>query len=438
MRFMNRIFVMLPLIALFASCSEDSPQSPQLLETAGITAQAPYLTKDHKGNAVLCWTEQGADSLNRLQYAVYDKVHEQFGPALTVPVSAGCSASAESVAKVAFKDDGTILAVFAKRFEQEMNPFAGAIYYSQSMDAGKSWTSAQFLHSDTAHAYGRGFFDLARLKDGEVGAVWLDGRFGKSIKGSALFFSRSTKGKGFGADACLDKGTCECCRTDLLTDASGNLHLAYRSILFPEPLSGKQVRDMVYKRSNDNGQSFSDAKLISDDNWEIAGCPHSGPSLAVAGNTTKAVWFTAAGGNSGLYSSSVSAGIGKFAKRELVSKAGRHPQMLALPDGKTAMVYEELEDTPVGHAHDSHRASPAKATPERGAHAKMMSHGPAAAAKIVFRLLQNGKPPKIIEISDGHHLDSHAVLTMLDEGVLVTWVRETENGSKIYYSKVKI
>ena len=105
------------------------------------------------------------------------------------------------------------------------------------------------------------------------------------------------------------------------------------------------------------------------------------------------------------------------------------------------MVYEELQEKPVEHVHDSHGASPGKSPergPEKGAHAKMMSHGPAAAAKIVFRLLENGKPPKIIEISDGHHPDNHPVLTTLDDGVLVTWVRETENGSKIYYTNVKI
>src|SRR5690606_899533 len=115
-----------------------------------------------------------------------------------------------------------------------------------SENGGESWSDAKFLHSDTSHAYGRSFFDVAKLKDGELAAVWLDGRYGKSIKGSALFFNRTLKGEGFVTDSCLDKGTCECCRTALLTDKEGNLHLAYRSII-PNALSGKHVRDMVYK-----------------------------------------------------------------------------------------------------------------------------------------------------------------------------------------------
>jgi hypothetical protein len=110
-----------------------------------------------------------------------------------------------------------------------------------------------------------------------VAAIWLDGRFGKVIKGSALFYAATGKDQRFGQDKCLFKGTCECCRTDILQDENGNIHIAYRSILFPSSLFGKQVRDMVYSFSKDNGATFSAAKVISKDNWALEGCPHTGP-----------------------------------------------------------------------------------------------------------------------------------------------------------------
>lgn len=433
---MNRILViLLTAMVLMSSCKKEEAKEAFLLNTAGIAALGPYLTKNQKGDAVLCWTEQGTDSLNRLKYAVYDEHLAEFGSAITVEESAGCSASAESMGKIAFKDDGTVIAVFAKRFLKEKNPYAGAIYFSVSDNSGKTWSRASFLHSDTSHTYGRSFFDIARLKDGELAAVWLDGRFGRTIKGSALFFSRTEKGKGFGVDVCLEKGTCECCRTNMLTDTRGNIHLAYRSITFPEPLSGKQVRDMVYKQSSDNGRTFSNTQPISNDNWEIEGCPHSGPSLAVSGSSVYATWFTAAGSKAGIYSSTAHKVGDGFDSRKLVTAAGRHPQMISLSGARTAMVCEEIPEPAANHAHGNHADSKSAKT---GHKKGTMDHDSAVSGKIVLRLMDDGNPIKTMDVSDGHSSDSHAVLAPVADGVIVAWLRANEAGSKIYYKNVKI
>lgn len=426
---MNKaIIIALTVLVAFASCTKkNSSPADQPLVTDGIAAVGPYLTQDHQGIPVLCWTEQsGKDSLNTLKYARYDLEKEAFGPAIAVPASTGCSTAAESMGKIAFKADGSVIALFAKRFATEKNPYAGAIYYSLSADAGKSWSEAKFLHSDTSHAYGRSFFDIARLKNGELAAIWLDGRFGKTIKGSALFYSQTEKGKGFERDTCLDKGTCECCRTDILTDDQGNIHLAYRSISFPDPLAGKQVRDMVYKLSTDNGQTFSAAKPISKDNWEIEGCPHSGPTMAVVKNRLHALWFTA-GGSPGLYSTQANIGS-DFAARNLVTAVGRHPQMIALADGQTAMVCEEAAIAEPAHAmemdHSKHGGM-------------MMQHGPAAVAKIVLRIVAADQKIKTIDVSNGKDPDHHAVLTVAGNKILMAWVRDGHHGAQIHYASLK-
>ncbi|WEK17532.1 MAG: hypothetical protein P0Y49_12070 [Candidatus Pedobacter colombiensis] len=424
---MNKIYFSLVIVTMLLAACKSKPvtNEPKMLNTAGIAAVGPYFTTDHKGNPVLCWSEQdGKDSLYRLKYAVYDQQKDAFGEALTVSTSAGCGVSAESMAKVAFKEDGTVIAIFAKRFPDEKNPYAGAIYYSMTENGGKNWSDAKFLHSDTSHAYGRSFFDVAKLKDGELAAIWLDGRYGKSVKGSALFFNRTEKGKGFATDTCLDKGTCECCRTDLLTDKDGNLHLAYRSIMLPNVLAGKQVRDMVYKLSTDNGQTFTPAKVISNDNWEIDGCPHSGPTLAVANHTLQAVWFTA-GGSPGLYGTSAT--DSGFRRRNLITASGRHPQMVALADGKAAMVCEEVEEM-------EHEPMKMEHSHSKGG---MMSHAPAGMSKIILRILKDGNPEKSIALTNGKQADHHAVLTTVNNGMLIAWVREGEKGSTIYYTGLK-
>jgi len=183
------VFIFFPVVlTLLGGCARNELKPVvQLLNSGGINSVGPYLTQDNKGNAVLCWTEQdGKDSLYRLKYAVYDEREDKFTAPVTIPGSAGCSISAESMGKVAFKADGTVMAVYSKRFLSEKNPYAGAIYYSFSADGGKNWSDQQFLHADTSHAYGRSFFDITALKNGELAAVWLDGRFGKKIILTAL------------------------------------------------------------------------------------------------------------------------------------------------------------------------------------------------------------------------------------------------------------
>lgn len=420
-------FIVLGLLGLLNACTT-SPDATQVkgLSTPGIEATAPYFTTDHNGNAVLCWTEKdGGDSLYRLKYAVFDAEKNSFNTAVTVPASAGCSNSAESMGKIAFKTDGTVFAVFSKRFPNEKNPYAGAIYYSLSDDAGKSWSPSRFLHSDTSHSYGRSFFDVATLKDGELAAIWLDGRYGKSIKGSALFFARTEKGKGFGADNCLDKGTCECCRTAIFTDDAGKIHLAYRSIMFPSALAAKQVRDMVYKVSADNGKTFTPARTISNDNWEIEGCPHSGPSLAADRKGLQVVWFTA-GGGAGLYYSSAKNPESGFGRRTLLTTSGRHPQLVALSQDKAAMVCEEPisaePDHKMNHSHGSMN----------------MSHPPAGAAKITLSILKNGSLEKTVAVTEGKEADHHAVLIPVKEKILIAWVREQKPAAKLCYTLMNL
>ncbi|ATP56134.1 hypothetical protein CPT03_06480 [Pedobacter ginsengisoli] len=423
---MNRVIIILFAGIIFLGACKEKQNKITIgtLRTEGL-AVGSYLTYDSKGNPVLCWSEQDAkDSLYRLKYASYNERNNTFSIPVTVPASSGISISAESMGKIAFKSDGTVIAVFSKRFPNERNPYAGAIYYSSSTDNGKTWSDSQFLHSDTTHNYGRSFFDITKLKDGELAAIWLDGRYGKSIKGSALFFNKTTKGNGFGMDTCLEKGTCECCRTKILSDKQGNIHLAYRNITLPTGLADKQVRDMGYKLSIDNGKTFSAVKTISKDNWQIDGCPHSGPSLATTRQSVNAVWFTA-GGGSGIYYSS-SGKNASFGERRLITAHGRHPQLVSLKNDKLFMVCEELKDKP--------EEKPMKMKHSHGG--MTMGHEQAANSKIVLRILASGKEDKVITITDGQQPDHHAVILALDRGVLMAWIREQNGQSEICYTKV--
>lgn len=426
-----QIKLMLMACLLFCiSCKQSTNQfvSIQSITQTGTEAASPYLTHDNLGNAVLCWTEKSpTDSLYRLRYAVYIPATNQFGDAITVISSAGTKSSPESMNKIAFKSDGTVVVVFARKFENQKNPFAGALLYTTSADQGKTWSADRYLHSDTSHTYGRGYFDLTRMKNGEVAGIWLDGRYGKADTGSALFFASTTKGKGFENEKCIDRHTCECCRTDLLTGNDGNLHIAYRSIMYPTQLLGKQVRDMAYTSSKDNGRTFEKIKPISNDNWAIDGCPHTGPSLANAGQNVYALWFTA-GNSPGVYFNKCVGEKNSFSLRELQSENARHPQLTSLEDGRLVMVWEEEEEA-LTHSSGS--------IEKTNHHSMAAAHTEISSTRISLKILKDGKEQMKMDITNGNQANHHAVLTEVNKGILIAWINEDKNKSGIRYSFIK-
>ena len=419
-------FLLLFATIFISSCKQTSQElTIKSLKIEGTEAVDPYLTRDNQQNPVLCWTEKsGADSLYRLKYAVFNPETESFDSTVTIHQSSGTNPSPESMNKVAFKNDGTVIAVFRKKFKNEKNPYAGAIYYSLSADNGKTWTPSQYLHSDTSHTYGRSFFDLTSLPNGEVAAIWLDGRFWKAETGSALFFSKTEKGKGFTTDKCITKSTCECCRTALITDEKGNIHIAYRSIA-SEKISETQIRDMSYIFSSDNGETFSKPANISDDKWEIKGCPHTGPSLAVSNLGVNALWYSG-GASSGIYFASARTPQEGFSLRTLQTVSGRHPQMEALSQSQLALVWEEI--TP----------DTTKKQIQKRAH-NGMQHGSASSPSDIFiKILNKNKEEKTLKISGKGKSFHHPVITTVKDRLVVAWAEDDKNKKSLNYSLLEL
>ena len=397
------------------------------LTAEGVDASGPYLTYDHERNPVLCWTEALPEGKGHvLRYAVFNAATEAFGETVTVIPSSVTRAHPESMNKVAFKADGTVVAIFSLKHATKENPFAGSILYTLSTDEGKNWADAEFIHSDTLPDYGRGYFDLAPLPNGEVGAVWIDGRNSGGL-GSAIFFASTTKGEGFGADQQIGESTCECCRTDIYVDRNGRIHVAYRDITFPVVQMGKQVRDMSYTYSDDLGKSFTKPIGLSADNWSIEGCPHTGPSLASNEQGLQVVWFTEGGGTGVYYTSSADHGS-SFAPRQKISGDARFPQMATLPSEEIVMVWNESKST--GKQGQEAEASP----PHHGAKA-----GTSFSSQIQLQLRNKNNVSSTFQLTaaDGHA--SHPVVIPVEERkILIAWTRVDTAGSFIEYQAVDL
>lgn len=349
------LFILFVPFILCCQRKENKPEISQPVVVSGSSsAGCPYFTRDHQGNAVMCWTE-GEAGKQQLYYARYSNAEAKFIESVNIAPSTGTVLRSESMNKIAFKKDGTIVAVYERKHPNEKNKYAGSILYVQSFDHGKTWTKEKYLHTDTLRTNSRGFFDIATLPDGEIGAVWLDSRFKTGKEGSALFFARTNGKEGFQTDYPIGGTVCECCRTDLYVDDHGNIHVVYRDI---ETTVKGQVRDFVHSISSDNGATFHSSQKISNDNWVIDGCPHTGASMVATRGALAVVWFTA-GGNPGLYITRSLDNSNTFEPRRLVSEEARHPQISS--SGKNIVaVWDETQskhDMHAGHTAGNHTAS---------------------------------------------------------------------------------
>jgi hypothetical protein len=239
----------------------------------------------------------------------------------------------ESVPKIAFKSDGTAVVVFQKKVPTKNNRFAGALYCTQFKQGSNTWSKPAYVHTNVEKGIGRSFFDIVTLPDGEVGAVWLDGKK-KQRSGSTLMFAKTIGGI-FDTDVEIADLVCQCCRTDIYVDDNKNINIAYRNIF------NDSIRDMAYIFSKDNGNTFTKPLRISNDNWVINGCPHTGPTMTSSNKGLQFYWFTMGGGE-GVYNAHLPNGNNIFSDRKMMSKKGQHPQAISLNDSMQILVWDEM------------------------------------------------------------------------------------------------
>jgi len=277
------------LFALISThaCDSASDQSSEngTLRPVGDFASNPQATLDNRGHLVLWWIQKEADSGdNIVAFARSTDQGNTFSDARTIPKSRGANgANGEGPPRLIFKDDGTILLLFNKPNKMPGHPFAGDVLYTQSTDNGNSWSTPEPIHRDGIRTSGQGFPAVTHLPNGEVAAVWLDGRHNEPH--SSLYFAVTDGDNGFGMDKKIGGPSCQCCKISMLVDDSQTLHISYRSIL-------DGTRDIMHLSSTDMGDHFTKPVKVSKDQWEIEACPHNGPDLTQTANYLHSAWYT--------------------------------------------------------------------------------------------------------------------------------------------------
>ena len=321
---------------LFLSCKNDNNNSIKTTQAAqldSLPGQCPYLTKDTKGNLVLSWVRMINDAATVFCYAVSKDGGKSFGAATVIPSSNNIEPHSENLPKIIFKPSGEIIALWGAANPNPKNKYSGLIFYAQSFDDGKTWSKPKTLVNDTT-SFDQRYYDVALLPNGEAGIIWLDNRKTTTKEGSALYFA-STEGKnGFQHGRLISQPCCQCCRTDLFVDSKGGIHALYRGII------QDSIRDMVHIVSNDGGKIFSSPQRISNDNWVISGCPHTGPAMTENKNGLHFAWFTG-GKNAGCFYTKSTNNGNSFMMHDSISALGSHPQMAALQNGELVVVWDE-------------------------------------------------------------------------------------------------
>jgi hypothetical protein len=222
--------------------------------------------------------------------------------------------------------------------------FNGEVLTSRSTDGGKTFTEPQPITSSNES---QRFEALALDSDGSVFAAWLDKRnrvpvqqSGQKYDGAALFFASSRDGGATYAEARMAKdNSCECCRLGIAFAGPGRPVIVFRNIF------DGGVRDHAITTFTDPSTPGEVHRVAADD-WQIAACPHHGPSLSIsAAGTYHVTWYTNGKVRKGLFYARSHDGGKTFSDPLSIGQPGRSPSrpyVLAGPHG-TAMVWKEFD-----------------------------------------------------------------------------------------------
>lgn len=240
----------------------------------------------------------------------------------------------------------------------------GTIVSARSGDGGQTFGPTTAIAGGEAPG-NRGWENIAVDSGGQVHAVWLDHReLAKSAsmthmaehhvepadsKKDAVATAQLSKLytatlEDGGSSRAITGGVCYCCKTAIAVGTQNDIYLAWRHV-YPQ-----NIRDMAFTESHDGGRTFSAPVRVSEDKWQIEGCPEDGPALAVdSRRQVHVVWPTLVNDSPNsqpsigiFYASNTGRGFGQ---RQRVSTDGvpHHPQIAVARDS-IYLAWDELKN----------------------------------------------------------------------------------------------
>ncbi len=283
---------LLLFVLTIVSCKEITKKQetivPEIIEITSPVNKGgePNLFVSETGKVYLSWVAYVNDSTHALMFSTLEDT------SWTAPITISSGINwfvnwADFPSMVATNNDQYLAAHWLQM--RDTGTYDYDIKIAQSSDGGNTWSKAFTPHTDSVSAE-HGFVSMLPVSNERMIASWLDGRNMQEENNDSIENSMTIRFAEFDSsdnllhEAVLDNRTCECCDSDMVMTKNGPV-VIYRD------RSEKEIRDISIVRKV-NG-SWTAPKLISPDNWEIAGCPVNGPAIASIDNTLAITWFTA-------------------------------------------------------------------------------------------------------------------------------------------------
>lgn len=348
----KRITVYLVSAVIFSACSSDlAPRHTESAEplrfgrevtlgNAQANPAAPFLRFAPDGRLFAIWTENETDQLNKSSST---PAHHPSGKMAPSPLRAALLAASsdggttwstaqrvnsvreaiqgeENGPEIAFSSDNRVYIVWSIPGERGDKTRANIRF---AMDDGKGGFTAPRTLNEVKDA---ARFPLIEFSpDGNLLVAWIDRRIDNPKPRQLYLMKIASDGRGLTKNYPVGEGLCECCKLGIaFADGGKTVYMVNRQV------NEKQIRNHVLRKSIDGAASFGAPVEISDDGWQVASCPHSGPSLGRDNRGWLHVsWFTLGRTETeaGIYYSVSKDGGKTFAPRRLV-QANTAPEVL--------------------------------------------------------------------------------------------------------------
>ncbi len=272
-------------------------QVRELPSPANTGSAMPNLTVSPDGKVYLSWIERLDGGRASLRFAV----REGNGWSAPRVIAEGANWFvnwADFPSLIALKNGRKVTLAAHWLVKSSPETFDYDVHISRSFDGGQTWEKPFIPHRDGVRAE-HGFVSLAPASDGELAAVWLDGREMKTggtthdqghggHGNMTLRYVRIRRNGRLTEEAVLDGRVCECCQTAMAMTTDGPV-VTYRD----RSEDRSEIRDISITRLR-NGR-WTTPRSVAADNWELTGCPVNGPAIAARGRQVAVAWYTAAG-----------------------------------------------------------------------------------------------------------------------------------------------
>ncbi len=268
--------------AVLALAASPVPTVSEIKSPAPPGSGQPNLTVAADGRVFLSWIEPDTPQGYVLRFSV--RGAQGWSAPKTIARGANWFVSDADVPSLAVLSDGTLAADW---FVASVGPRSEAydVNLVFSKDGGTTWSKPLMPHRDGKKRQ-HGFVSLVPTPDAKLAAIWLDGRNMPSEEEGdmALMYTTIAANGTLGPETQIDNRACECCKTSMTATADG-LVAVYRD------RSDKEIRDISIVRYA-NGR-WSQPQALTNDGWEIDGCPINGPAVSANGRNVAVAWFTA-------------------------------------------------------------------------------------------------------------------------------------------------